>query len=214
MNDSSNIPSARGVLYHGGVAGGVPVETAQYPGQLHCVQVPRSIGEQPLRAVDGYPDVHGAVALANGYRGLASRGSYDGSGQSSSYVPGNRDSRLQSPEDNAIGIGQNSLGNANSQGDIANAMDRQQVDLQSVSKLPATGSMSPPSIAFQTTSSQERHAVGDLKPLSANMVAPPAPSVDVSARERSGSIGSASHENKIVAVNNPCKPGCVSHPHC
>lgn len=213
MNDSSNIPSARGVLYHGGGGGG-PDESAHYPGQLQCEQIPRSIGEQPLRAIDGYPDVHGAVALANGYRGLASRGSYDGSGQSSSYVPGNGDSRIQSPEDNGIGIGQSSSGNANSHGDIANAMDRQQVELKSVSKLPANGSMSPPLNAFQTTSGQERHTVGNVKPLSANMVAPSAPDVNVFARERSGSIGSASHENKIVAVNHPCKPGAISCPHC
>lgn len=241
MNDSSNTSPVRGALYHQG-----PVEAlAPYPGQMHSVQIPRSIGQPSLQM-----DPQGSVAVANGYRGLAAKNSSGDSGLSSTYATGARDSRSQRFE----GLQISSLGdtanprqeshgddiaNANSTGfaaRISTPFDRsiiqnhrsesnpqgsseyirmgrdaeghgQQIEPNPlVSKMKVNGSsMSPPPNPYQAPSGQKRNAVGEIKNPSIGMVTPHVPGLDGSVRHRSRSFGSGSHENRIAAVNYPCK---------
>ena len=232
MNDSSNTSSVRGALYHQG-----PVEAiASYPGQMHSVQIPRSIGQPSLQMESG-----GSAAVANGYRGLAAKNPNDDSRHSSSYATGARDSGLGDASNPHQGSYDDDVANANSTGfaaRISTPFDRSIIEDKKngpesqsqsssdyirigrdaqrdghqtesnplVSKMKVNGSsMSPPPNPYQAPSGQKRNAVGEIKTSSIGMVAPHAPGLDGSVRHRSRSIGSGSHENKIAAVNYPCK---------
>ena len=232
MNDSSNASSVRGALYHQGPVEGI----ASYPGQMHSVQIPRSIGQPSLQM-----DSRGSAAVANGYRGLAAKNSNDDSRHSSSYATGARDSGLRDASNPHQGSYDDDVANANSTGfaaRISTPFDRSIIEKKNcpgsqsqsssdyirirrdaerdehqtepnplVSKMKVDGSsMSPPPNPYQAPSGQKRNAVGEIKAPSTGLVAPHGPGLDGSVRHRSRSIGSGSHENRIAAVNYPCKP--------
>lgn len=210
MNDSGNI-----LHQHRG-----PYETAapsHYPDQLRPAQIPRGIEDQPqplrVDGSQGRMQVHPEDA----YHGLASGNSSDGLQQSDSYVSGPRESGIQLSEIARVGLGQSSVGShADSHEELydnsvyvslghkQHAGGRQQIESENLvtqEQIHGSPLMSPRVNPPQTISGQKRNAVGDIKSPSADVVAPPASGVDGSARYRSRSISSASHESRIAAVN-------------